>query len=243
MKKAGQAEVYRRSLLCRAARATMFLITGTIAGPIMKNASAAASQAAERIPLPAPMLDPPLTVAAAIEARRSIRDFISGSIALEEISRILWAAQGITDQSGYRAAPSAGALYPLEVQLIAGDVDALPTGIYRYRARVHALDPVKSGDSRAAIARAAFGQSWIAEAAAILVIAAVAERTTAKYGARGNRYVHIEVGHAAQNVYLQAGALGLGTTIVGAFSDDAVKHLAHLRDEEDPLCLLPIGRH
>jgi SagB-type dehydrogenase family enzyme len=94
-----------------------------------------------------------------------------------------------------------------------------------------------------AVAEAALSQRWIADAAAILVIAAVEERTTVKYGRRGVRYVHIETGHAAQNVYLQAAALGLGTTIVGAFDDDEVKEVVNLRRDETPLCLLPISRH
>ncbi|MCK5273889.1 MAG: SagB/ThcOx family dehydrogenase, partial [Alphaproteobacteria bacterium] len=127
--------------------------------------------------------------------------------------------------------------------LIAGDVRSLPAGIYRYSPRAHALEAGAAGDRRAALAEAALSQRWIADAAAILVLAAVEERTTVKYGRRGVRYVHIEVGHAAQNVYLQAAALGLGTTIVGAFDDDEVKGVANLRRDETPLCLLPIGRH
>lgn len=221
----------------------MFFVTGTIAGPIMKGASAETRAASGRIALPRPALDRPLTVAAAIRSRRSIRDFIPGSVTLEEISQILWAAQGITAPAGYRAAPSAGALYPLEVQLIAGNVQSLPAGIYRYHPREHALGVGPAGDRRVAIARAALSQRWIADAAAILVIAAVEERTTVKYGRRGIRYVHIETGHAAQNVYLQAGALGLGATIVGAFDDDDMKIVAELGRDENPLCLLPIGRH
>ena len=209
----------------------------------MKGASAETRGGAERIGLPPPALDRLLTVEAAIRSRRSIREFGPGSITLEEISQILWAAQGITDRAGYRTAPSAGALYPLEISLIAGDVRSLPAGIYRYSPRTHTLEAGAAGDRRTAIAEAALSQRWIADAAAILVLAAVEERTTVKYGRRGVRYVHIEVGHAAQNVYLQAAALGLGTTIVGAFDDDEVKGVANLRRDETPLCLLPIGRH
>jgi SagB-type dehydrogenase family enzyme len=208
----------------------------------MTGAKADTRGKAERIELPPPVLDRPLTVEAAIRSRRSIREFDPGSITLEEISRVLWAAQGITNRAGYRTAPSAGALYPLEISLIAGDVLSLPAGIYRYDPRAHVLDAVAAGDRRVAIAEAALSQRWIADAAAILVIAAVEERTTVKYGRRGVRYVHIETGHAAQNVYLQAAALGLGTTIVGAFDDAEVIEVAGLRHEETPLCLLPIGR-
>ncbi len=208
----------------------------------MTDASAETRGAAGPIGLPPPAWDSPLAVEAAIASRRSLRDFGPGAITLQEIGQILWAAQGITNRAGYRTAPSAGALYPLEVSLIAGNVHSLPPGLYRHNPRAHALDPVAAGDRRAAIAEAALSQRWIADAAAILVIAAVEERTTVKYGRRGVRYVHIETGHAAQNVYLQAAALGLGTTIVGAFDDAAVTEVADLRHEETPLCLLPIGR-
>ena len=234
--------VCRRRLLSRGVR-TAILLAGAIVGPIMKGASAETRGGAERIGLPPPALDRQMTVEAAIRSRRSIREFGPGSITLEEISQILWAAQGITDRAGYRTAPSAGALYPLEISLIVGDVRSLPAGIYRYSPRAHALEAGAAGDRRAAIAEAALSQRWIADAAAILVIAAVEERTTVKYGRRGVRYVHIEIGHAAQNVYLQAAALGLGTTIVGAFKDNEVKDVANLRRDETPLCLLPIGRH
>lgn len=208
----------------------------------MKGASAETRGAAGRIGLPPPAPDRQMTVEAAIRSRRSIREFGPESVTLEEISQILWAAQGITDRAGYRTAPSAGALYPLEISLIAGDIQSLPAGIYRYDPRAHALDAVAAGDRRVAIAEAALSQRWIADAATILVIAAVEERTTAKYGRRGVRYMHIETGHVAQNVYLQAAALGLGTTIVGAFDDAGVMEVAGLRHEETPLGLLPIGR-
>jgi len=242
MERGYRHRVCRRRLLSRGVR-TAILLAGAIVGPIMKSASAESRGGAERIGLPPPVLDRLLTVEAAIRSRRSIREFGPGSVTLEEISQILWAAQGITDQAGYRAAPSAGALYPLEISLVAGNIESLPAGIYRYNPRAHMLDAVAAGDRRVAIAEAALSQRWIADAAAILVIAAVEERTTVKYGRRGVRYVHIEVGHAAQNVYLQAAALGLGTTIVGAFDDAEVMEVAGLRHEESPLCLLPIGRH
>jgi len=207
----------------------------------MTGAGAQPKRTTGHIGLPPPILSRPLTVEAAIRARRSVREFTPDAVTLEALSQILWAAQGITDPAGYRAAPSAGALYPLEISLIAGNVESLATGIYRYDPHAHALDAGTPGDRRAALAGAASSQGWIAEAAAVLVVAAAAERTTVKYGTRGVRYVHIEAGHAAQNVYLQAAALGLGTTIVGAFDDDAVAAVAELARGETPLCLLPIG--
>jgi SagB-type dehydrogenase family enzyme len=231
----------RRQLL--ALGAGSMLLAANNVGQDMSDQKADIDPKAGRIALPAATFDRPLTVETAIKSRRSIREFRPGPLSIDEVAQILWSAQGITDAAGYRAAPSAGALYPLEVSLVAGDVRSLPAGIYRYVVRAHALDPTLSGDKRQTIARTALSQRWIADAPAILIIAAVEARTTAKYGRRGVRYTHIEAGHAAQNVYLQAGALGLGATIVGAFDDNAVAEAAGLHAEEAPLCILPVGRH
>jgi SagB-type dehydrogenase family enzyme len=183
-----------------------------------------------------------VSVQAALGKRRSVRAFSGAAISLEEIAQLLWAAQGISHPMGLRTAPSAGALYPLECHLVAGEVTSLPAAVYRYEPFAHELRPTVAGDRRDALCEAALAQAWIATAAAVLVLAAVERRTTAKYGERGIRYVHIEVGHAAENVCLQAVALGLGTTMVGAFHDDSVSALLSLRRDERPLCLLPIGR-
>ncbi|HLB80873.1 MAG TPA: SagB/ThcOx family dehydrogenase [Dongiaceae bacterium] len=201
--------------------------------------------AVERIPvqrLPEAVEDGRLSVEGALSRRRSVRDFAGGAVTLGEVGQLLWAAQGVTDSAGLRAAPSAGALYPLELRLVAGEVTGLSSGIYRYDAAAHALRQAAVGDRRTELAAAALGQRWIAEAAAVLVIAAVHARTTGKYGERGRRYVQIEVGHAAQNVCLQAVALGLGATVVGAFDDAEVMRVVGLDGAEEPLALLPIGR-
>jgi SagB-type dehydrogenase family enzyme len=242
MKQARRHNRLRRRLLTRAARAAI-LLAGSSIGLIMKGADADIWDTAEPIRLLPPVTGGRLAVEAAMQLRRSVRDFTPGSISLADISQILWAAQGVTDRAGYRTAPSAGALYPLEVWFAAGDVETLGAGTYRYDPREHLLEPGMPGDWRGVIAEAALSQRWIADAAAILIIAAIERRTTVKYGERGIRYIHIEAGHVAQNVYLQATALGLGTTIVGAFDDDAVAHVVDLPGDRVPLCLLPIGRH
>jgi SagB-type dehydrogenase family enzyme len=173
------------------------------------------------VQLPNPRFTGPLAVEQALLTRRSVREFGKNTLALNEVAQVLWAAHGMTGSGAgnLRTAPSAGALYPLEVLLMAADVGDLPAGLYRYLAWAHALDPLVRGDHRAALVKAASGQDWVAGAACVLALAAVYRRTTDKYGYRGERYVHMEVGHVAQNIYLQARALGLGTTIVGAFSD------------------------
>jgi SagB-type dehydrogenase family enzyme len=198
--------------------------------------------AMDAIKLPEPRRDTGVSVEQTLLKRRSIRGFHPGPLSLSEVSQLLWAAQGITSPQGFRTAPSAGALYPLELYLVAGEVEGMPAGIYRYLPRNHQLLPVMPGDKRRPLSAAALDQECVREGAAVLVFAAVYGRTTVKYGERGIRYVHMEVGHAAQNVALQAVALELGTVTVGAFRDDEVKKLLKLEALEQPLYLMPIGR-
>ncbi len=177
-----------------------------------------------------------------LQRRRSVRAYRAVSLSLAELARLLWAAQGINHPEGLRTAPSAGALYPLEIYVAAGDVDGLEPAVYRYRAADHALDQVIDGDVRRTLARAALNQAWLASAAVVVVITVVYERTTRKYGERGKRYVDIEVGHAAQNLYLQAEALRLGTAAVGAFDDGKIARALNLPANTKPLLLMPVGK-
>ena len=177
----------------------------------------------------------------AISRRRSIREYKDEPLTLEEVSQLLWAAQGITAGWGGRTAPSAGALYPLEIYLVAGRVKNLEPGIYHYRPDGHFLVKVVSGDKRFALFNAGLWQSPIKNAPISLVICAEYSRTTRKYGERGRKYVHIEVGHVGQNIYLQAESLGLGTVAIGAFNDGAVKKILKL-DAEEPLYIMPVGK-
>ncbi len=192
--------------------------------------------------LPEPRRSGSWSVEGALGERRSVREYAPTPLTRAELGQLLWAAQGITGPDGGRPAPSAGALYPLEVYVAAGAVEDLPSGVYRYEPRRHALALVAEGDRRAGLAAAALGQECVEEGAAVIALAAVYRRTTGKYGERGTRYVHMEVGHAAQNVYLQAVALGLGTVVVGAFDDRDVKRVLGMGAREEPLCLMPVGR-
>jgi len=196
-----------------------------------------------KIALPAPKKDGATSVEKALRERRSIRDFKRDPLSIAEISQILWAAQGVTGSGGLlRTAPSAGALYPLEVYLVVGNVEGLPEGIYRYRPEGHEVIRTVEGDKRIALSRAALDQTSVRDAAAVLMVTAVYGRTTAKYGERGIRYVHIEIGHVGQNVCLQAVALNLGGVVVGAFDDLAVKRITKLMPKEEPLYLIAIGK-
>lgn len=194
------------------------------------------------IHLPAPAIADGMPLAQALAQRRSVRNFGAGGLTLAQAGQLLWAAQGTTSRDGLRTAPSAGALYPLEIHLVAGAVAALDGGIYHYEPRHHVLTPVRGGDARAALAAAALDQPWVRNAAVVLACSGVYARTGVKYGRRGERYVHLEAGHAAQNVFLQATGLGLHTVVVGAFDDDAVRAALHLPADRAPLWLMPVGR-
>ena len=195
-----------------------------------------------RITLPEPRYDSDVSVEEALLKRRSIRNYTDEALTLQEVSQLLWAAQGITDPSGKRTAPSAGALYPLEVYVVVGNVEDVTSGVYKYKPQQHELVRVLDGDQRETLSQAALDQQSVAEGAIDIVITAIYERTTGKYGDRGIRYVHLEAGHAAQNVYLQAAALNLGTVSIGAFYDDQVKEALSLPENEEPLYIMPVGR-
>jgi SagB-type dehydrogenase family enzyme len=193
------------------------------------------------IDLPAPRLDGSIAVERALAERRSRRRFKRRRLTLSEISQLLWAAQGVTTREGDRTAPSAGALFPLELTLAAGEVAELPTGLYRYEPAGHRLRSGATGDRRKALASAAIDQEWVQLAAAVLVVAGVVARTAARYGSRAERYVLLEVGAACENVHLQAEALGLATVMVGAFDDGEVQAIAELEPNERPFMLMPVG--
>jgi SagB-type dehydrogenase family enzyme len=172
----------------------------------------------------------------ALARRRSVREFTREALTQRELSQLLWAAQGITHPEGLRTAPSAGALYPLELYV------ASAGGFYHYEARPHQLIRLSDRDLRAAMRRAALDQEAITQAPTVFVIAAVYERTSRKYGAaRTPRYVVVEVGHAAQNLLLEALALGLGGVPIGAFEDEALQKALELPVDQSPLYLIPVG--
>lgn len=195
------------------------------------------------ISLPEPQFQGKISVEEALSKRRSIRSYKEEALNLKEVSQILWSAQGITEPSfGGRTAPSAGALYPLEIYLIVKNVKELPAGVFKYKPENHSLIKIFEGEISKQLAKAALGQSFIAEAPAVLVISGVFERTTKKYGEKGIQYVFMEAGHAAQNIYLQAESLTLGTVTVGAFVDEEVKKLLRIPEEENPLYIMPVGK-
>ncbi len=198
--------------------------------------------AAAEISLPPPRPDSTVSLEQALLNRRSVRTFSGGALTLQEASQLLWAGQGITDPAGFRTAPSAGGIYPLELYLAAARIEGLSAGVYHYAPSGHKLIRVREADAVSDLASAAFGQGWISGASGVIVVAGVYARTRAKYGERAVRYVQLEAGHAAQNICLQAVALGLGSVTVGAFDDDRTVTLLNLPADSAPLYLLPVGR-
>lgn len=207
---------------------------------VKKDEKISMSMEAEII-LPKAKYDGPILLERVLHDRRSIRSYTNKPVTLAQFSQLLWAAQGITNKQGFRTAPSAGALYPMELYVVAGNVEDLTAGVYKYNCSNHSLSLVKQGDKRKALAAASLGQYCVLEGAADIVITGIYERTARKYGARAKRYVHMEAGHVSQNIYLQATALGLGTVSVGAFEDDEVKTVIGAQPDEQPLYVMPVG--
>lgn len=195
-----------------------------------------------RIKLPEPSRTGKISLEESLAARRSGRDFSEKPLTLQELAQLLWAAQGITSDRGGRTAPSAGALYPMEVYVVAGNVRNLDPAVYHYEPRSHELTMVTEGDQRAEMARAALNQGSVNDGAVSFVFTGVMARTTRKYGDRGIPYVFMEAGHAAQNVCLQAAALGLAAVTIGAFYNEQVISILGRPAEETPLYIIPVGR-
>ncbi len=196
--------------------------------------------AGESMKLPEPQFKSNTSVEEALLKRRSVRELKDDSLTLEQVSQLLWSAQGITTKWGWRTSPSAGALYPLEIYLAVGKVKGLKPGLYHYQPENHSISLKKDKDLRAELTKASLDQKEIQAAPVTLVITAVYERTMKKYQQRGMRYVHMEIGSVGENIYLQCESLGLGTVLIGAFEDEKVKKVLGI--SEEPLGIMPVGK-
>ncbi len=194
--------------------------------------------------LPEPMLDGDVSLERTIHKRRTVRSFDRKALTLKQFSQLLWAAQGITETGGFkRAAPSAGALYPMDIYAVVGRdcIEKVDPGVYHYSPADHTLSLVQEGDRRKDVAGASLWQMWMANAPLTLVITAEYSRIMGKYGQRGVRYAMIEAGHIGQNIFLQCQGMGLEAGIVGAFEDEKVVQVMGIKRTHEPLLIMPVG--
>lgn len=204
----------------------LFIITQP---SIIKNETSHKSSLESKvIDLPEPCYESETSLEKTLLERRSVIEYDEDLLSLSDISQILWVAQGITYPGGHRTALSAGALYALELFLVTGNINDLPKGVYGYLPEDHKFDRVLEGDKGNDLFGISLRQSAIKGASAVLVFSAVYDKTTVKNGDRGIRYVRIEVGHAAENAFLQAVALNLKTIVIGAFYDEEVKDVLNM---------------
>ncbi len=211
------------------------LMAGLVAMHCLGDVSSGGQQGAVT-QLPQPQTTGTVSIEQVLAQRRSIRSFTDQPLSQSEIGQLLWAAQGITaPERGFRAAPSAGALYPLELYVVT------PEGVYHYQPQGHQVRLHRTGDQRPALAAACLGQGSVRQAAADFVITAVFSRTRAKYGERADQYVHNEVGAAGENLCLQAVGLELGSVMVGAFTDSQISEVLDLPADHAPLLVIPVG--
>jgi len=194
--------------------------------------------------LPDPTTDGDVSLEMTIHQRRTVRSFHSKALTLTQLSQLLWAAQGITELGGFkRSAPSAGALYPMDIYGVVGEgcIEGLNPGVYLYEPATHSFSLIQEGDSRRDIAMASLRQMWMSYAPITFVITAEYSRIMGKYGQRGVRYAMIEAGHIGQNIFLQSQAMGLGAGIVGAFEDQKVIQVMGIKSNHEPLLLMLVG--
>ncbi|MDD5317657.1 MAG: SagB/ThcOx family dehydrogenase [Candidatus ainarchaeum sp.] len=209
--------------------------------PPAGRAECASDPAQSSIKLPLPSHSGP-AVEAAIKSRRSIRSYSPESLSLQELSELLFAAQGVTGGEGFRAAPSAGALYPLTLYVQPNRVEGASCGIYRYEPSTHSLELAREGDYSAAVSEAAYSQQSATEAAAVIVFAADFSAMEAKYGARAEDFVLTEAGHASENLLLEAVSLGLGAVPLGYINQAAFNELLLLGPTERAIYVNCVGR-
>lgn len=194
------------------------------------------------INLPQPITDGQVSLEKSMSLRRSIRSYKNEPVSIRELSQLLWAGQGVTNERGFRTAPSAGATFPIELYVVVNNVTGLKKGIYHYQIGDHKLKMIDEREVESDLARAALSQSMISDAGVVIIFTAIFERTTRRYGERGIRYVHNEIGHVSQNIHLQVAALNLGTVVIGAYRDEEVEAILNLGEEIRVLYMMPVGK-
>ena len=200
------------------------------------SALAQGKRSGEAFKLPPPRYESEVSIEKALLERRSIRSYKEEPLTLNDLSQVLWAAQGITEpKKGLRAAPSPRAVYLLEIYVLPGNVTDLPMGTYRYEPQGHELVKTADGNKKAELFQAA-GQAPIKNAPLALVITGLSEKT------QNPAWMYLEAGHAAENVYLQSVSLKLGTVAMAGFKEDEVRKVLNLPEKERVIYIMPIGK-
>jgi len=224
-----------------------FSITPANASKMLENTnyelpSLVEQESGKAFSLPAPDTEGGVSLGKALSLRRSTRRYDAEPLTIKELSQLLWAGQGVTNERGFRTAPSAGATFPLDLYVVVNNVEGVANGLFQYLHHSHELKMLNKDVDIESLSRACLGQRMINDAGAVIVFAAIFERTTARYGERGERYVHNEVGHASQNIHLMAASLDLGTVVIGAYRDNEVEELLDLGEDVNVLYLMPVGK-
>jgi SagB-type dehydrogenase family enzyme len=202
------------------------------------------------IKLPTPDTQGHVPLEQTLKTRRSVRTYKNQPLSFKNISQLLWAAQGITNERGFRTAPSAGAKFPLEVYLVAWNIENIPAGIYHYSPQNHALTPISTSSEsieitpeelKEKLSKACLSQPCVTNSTGAIILSAVYERVTQKYGPKGEQYALIEIGCASQNIHLQAVSLNLGTVFVGGFNKQDIQKILALPQDNHPGCVMPVG--
>ena len=214
-------------------------ITATLL--VLAGSVARSQQPAGTVRLPEPRRQGAMSLEAALAARHSTRALTRDSLDLADVSQLRWAAQGINRPDGHRTAPAAGGIYALELYVVAARVRNLPAGVYHYRQAGHVLETISAGERLQPVVDSATHQAWQADAAIAVVFAADYQRLGGRFRDRAERYVPMEIGFAAQNLYLEVAALGLGTTFAGSFQDSTMARIVGLPENLRPLGIMPVG--
>jgi len=233
--------------LCRKYAPVLFIVFALLLFTGCSNADKSTiaeslPDSSEVIKLPEPRYDSDVSLEESLYNRRSTRNYSEEPVTLPEVSQLLWAAQGITDSAGHRTAPSAVALYPLNLYMVAGNVPEIVDGVYIYQPEGHTIKRLIEGDIRDELATAAMGQASVRQGAVSFVITVDYGIVMSRFADQGERFGTLEAGHAAQNLCLQATALNLGIVTAGLINDDRVAGVLGLADNLTPLYVIPVGR-
>lgn len=207
---------------------------------VMKYTMPVALETVETIALPEPRFTGKMSVEQAIHDRRSQRVFTDEAVSMADLSQMLWSAQGLTDESGHRTAPSARGVYPHDLYVVVRNVEGLDQGLYLYKPETHSLADVGVANAGNLLIQAEV-QENSQTAPVVIVMATAFAKAQEKFPDTAQSVSDLEAGHIGQNVYLQAQSLGLGTVVTAGFNSEAVTQKLGLDPNYFISYLIPFG--